>query len=71
MKDVIFRPACPPVGFVLVIVRDPIECPTITVGPGEIDLQRPTRIINCADRRTEAVFPDPVTLRFIPAREPV
>ena len=71
VKHVILRPACPPVGFVLVIVLDPFEYLAITVCPGEIDLQGPTRIVNRADRRTETVFPFPVTLRFVPARKPV
>jgi hypothetical protein len=38
MKLIGLRPAGPPVGFVLVVVGDPLENTAIAVGAGKVDL---------------------------------
>lgn len=71
VEDVSFRPACPPVGFMLIVMRDPFEDTPIAICSGQVDLNGPSGVIDGADYRAEAMLPFPIALRLIPASKPI
>lgn len=71
VECVAFRPAGPPIGFMLIVMRDPFEDTPIAIRSDQVDFERPTGVVDGVDCWAESMLPVPIALRLVPASKPI